>query len=110
MAGAWRASRARAPRARSPFARLSECVCVRARRCALPRAALVPAFQENNVDAIHPGYGFLSESPEFAQACADNGITFVGPTIDNLNIFADKTSARQQAILAGVPVRHRACK
>jgi pyruvate carboxylase len=59
---------------------------------------------ENGVDAIHPGYGFLSESPEFAQACADAGITFVGPTVDNLNRFSDKTSAREAAIAAGVPV------
>ena len=48
--------------------------------------------------------GFLSESPEFAQACADAGIVFVGPTVENLNRFADKTSARQAAIEAGVPV------
>jgi len=57
-----------------------------------------------NVDAIHPGYGFLSESPEFATACAKAGITFVGPTVENLDMFADKTSARQAAINAGVPV------
>jgi len=57
-----------------------------------------------NVDAIHPGYGFLSESPEFAQACADANIVFVGPTVDNLLRFSDKTSARQAAIDAGVPV------
>ena len=48
--------------------------------------------------------GFLSESPEFAQACADAGIVFVGPTVENLNRFADKTSARQAAIDADVPV------
>ena len=46
----------------------------------------------------------MSESPEFAQACADAGITFVGPTVDNLLRFSDKTSARQAAIDAGVPV------
>jgi pyruvate carboxylase len=56
------------------------------------------------VDAIHPGYGFLSESPEFAQACADASITFVGPTVENLQRFSDKTSARQAAIEADVPV------
>lgn len=60
--------------------------------------------QENGVDAIHPGYGFLSESPEFADACAANNITFVGPKVENLNMFADKTSARAAAIAAGVPV------
>jgi len=65
---------------------------------------IIKVAKEANVDAIHPGYGFLSESPEFAQACADAGITFVGPTVDNLNTFADKTSARAAAIAAGVPV------
>ena len=65
---------------------------------------IIEIAKDNNVDAIHPGYGFLSESPEFAQACADAGITFVGPTVDNLNRFSDKTSARQAAIDAGVPV------
>ena len=65
---------------------------------------IIRIAKEAGVDAIHPGYGFLSESPEFAQACADNGITFVGPTVENLKRFSDKTSARQAAIEAGVPV------
>eukprot|EP00308_Calcidiscus_leptoporus_P024260 CAMPEP_0119373062 /NCGR_PEP_ID=MMETSP1334-20130426/23605_1 /TAXON_ID=127549 /ORGANISM="Calcidiscus leptoporus, Strain RCC1130" /LENGTH=1251 /DNA_ID=CAMNT_0007390719 /DNA_START=133 /DNA_END=3888 /DNA_ORIENTATION=+ len=59
---------------------------------------------EQGVDAIHPGYGFLSESPEFAQLCEDKGVTFVGPTVDNLKTFADKTTARVAAIKANVPV------
>jgi len=65
---------------------------------------IIDIAKDAGVDAIHPGYGFLSESPEFAQACADAGIEFVGPTVANLNRFADKTSARQAAIDAGVPV------
>jgi len=65
---------------------------------------IIKIAKESDVDAIHPGYGFLSESPEFAQACADAGIVFVGPTVENLNRFADKTSARQAAIDADVPV------
>lgn len=65
---------------------------------------IISIANKANVDAIHPGYGFLSESPEFAAACADAGITFVGPTVENLNTFADKTSARAAAIAAGVPV------
>eukprot|EP00569_Conticribra_weissflogii_P007189 CAMPEP_0171351004 /NCGR_PEP_ID=MMETSP0878-20121228/37862_1 /TAXON_ID=67004 /ORGANISM="Thalassiosira weissflogii, Strain CCMP1336" /LENGTH=1237 /DNA_ID=CAMNT_0011856113 /DNA_START=103 /DNA_END=3816 /DNA_ORIENTATION=- len=65
---------------------------------------IIKVAQESGVDAIHPGYGFLSESPQFAQACADAGITFVGPTVENLNTFSDKTSARNAAIAAGVPV------
>ena len=48
--------------------------------------------------------GFLSENPEFANACADAGIKFVGPTVENLRIFGDKTSAREQAIKCNVPV------
>ena len=65
---------------------------------------IIKIAKEAGVDAVHPGYGFLSESPQFAQACADAGITFVGPTVDNLNTFSDKTSARNAAISAGVPV------
>merc|ERR1719393_546093 len=65
---------------------------------------VVRIAKENGVDAIHPGYGFLSESPELAKACAEANITFVGPTVENLNTFADKTSARNVAIAAGVPV------
>jgi pyruvate carboxylase len=65
---------------------------------------IIDIAKKEGVDAIHPGYGFLSESPEFAQACRDNGIEFVGPTVDNLNTFSDKTSARAAAIAAGVPV------
>lgn len=67
-------------------------------------AQIIKVAKENDVEAIHPGYGFLSESPEFAKACADAGITFVGPTVDNLLTFSDKTSARDAAIAAGVPV------
>jgi len=65
---------------------------------------IISIAKDADVDAIHPGYGFLSESPEFAQACEDAGIVFVGPTVENLNRFADKTSARKAAIAAGVPV------
>jgi pyruvate carboxylase len=65
---------------------------------------IINIAKEAHVDAIHPGYGFLSESPQFAEACAEAGITFVGPTVENLNMFSDKTSARTAAIAAGVPV------
>lgn len=65
---------------------------------------IIQIAKNAKVDAIHPGYGFLSESPEFAQACADSGIVFVGPTVENLKRFSDKTAARQAAIEAGVPV------
>jgi len=65
---------------------------------------IIAIAKEHQVDAIHPGYGFLSESSAFAKACADANITFVGPTVENLVTFADKTSARAQAIIANVPV------
>ena len=67
-------------------------------------ANIIEVAKQAGVQAIHPGYGFLSESPQFAQACSDAGIVFVGPTVDNLNDFSDKTKARALAIAAGVSV------
>ncbi|MDO5409984.1 MAG: pyruvate carboxylase [Lachnospiraceae bacterium] len=55
-------------------------------------------------DAIHPGYGFLSENPEFVEACAKNGITFIGPSKEIMNAMGDKISSKQMAIKAGVPI------
>ena len=55
-------------------------------------------------DAIHPGYGFLSESPEFADACAANGITFIGPSATTMRTLGNKVAARNLAISVGVPV------
>lgn len=65
---------------------------------------IVQMAKENQVDAIHPGYGFLSENVHFAQACEREGMIFVGPTVQNLTMFSDKTSARQLAIANNVPV------
>ena len=55
-------------------------------------------------DAIHPGYGLLSENPEFVDACAANGITFIGPKAETMRQLGDKASARRVAIEADVPV------
>ena len=66
--------------------------------------ALIEAAQSTGCDAVHPGYGFLAESAEFARACRDAGITFVGPTPHLLDLFGDKVRARQAAREAGVPV------
>jgi acetyl-CoA carboxylase biotin carboxylase subunit len=55
-------------------------------------------------DAVHPGYGFLSERTEFARACADAGITFIGPTPEAVTLLGDKVTARRTMIAAGVPV------
>jgi pyruvate carboxylase len=65
---------------------------------------IVALAREKGVDAIHPGYGFLSENPEFARACEKAGIVFVGPTPDLLELLGDKTAARRLANSAGVPV------
>jgi len=58
-------------------------------------------FKDNNVDAIHPGYGFLSERSDFAQACADAGVRFIGPTPETVRKMGDKVEARSLAIGAG---------
>ncbi len=58
----------------------------------------------SGADAIHPGYGLLSESPEFAEACADAGITFIGPRPQTMRDLGNKVAARNMAIKAGVPV------
>ncbi|MCB1468942.1 MAG: pyruvate carboxylase, partial [Rhizobiaceae bacterium] len=55
-------------------------------------------------DAIHPGYGLLSESPEFAEACAENGLTFIGPKPDTMRRLGNKVAARNLAVEVGVPV------
>src|ERR1700687_3678838 len=67
-------------------------------------AGMVALAKAKGVDAIHPGYGFLSENPALARACAKAGITFVGPTPELLELLGDKTAARGLAISAGVPV------
>ncbi|MCZ4352328.1 pyruvate carboxylase [Roseovarius aestuarii] len=59
---------------------------------------------ECGADAIHPGYGLLSENPDFVDACTNNGITFIGPKADTMRALGDKASARRVAIEAGVPV------
>jgi acetyl/propionyl-CoA carboxylase alpha subunit/acetyl-CoA carboxylase carboxyltransferase component len=66
--------------------------------------AIVAAAAETGCDALHPGYGFLSEQPALAEACAAAGITFVGPSPDTLARCGDKTRARADAAAAGVPV------
>ena len=65
---------------------------------------IVALAKERGVDAIHPGYGFLSENPALHRACAAAGITFVGPSADLLDLLGDKTAARRLAQKAGLPV------
>ena len=65
---------------------------------------IVAAAKENGVDLIHPGYGFLSENRDFAEACAQAGITFVGPKPRLLELLGDKIAARKLAVEAGVRI------
>jgi acetyl-CoA carboxylase, biotin carboxylase subunit len=65
---------------------------------------IIDVARKAGVDAIHPGYGFLSENAEFAAACADAGITFVGPSPEAIQKMGDKVTARQTVSQAGVPL------
>src|SRR2546429_2140833 len=70
----------------------------------LDAEGIVALAKEKGVDAIHPGYGFLSENPALPRACERAGITFVGPSAELLELLGDKTAARKLAEKAGVPV------
>jgi acetyl-CoA carboxylase biotin carboxylase subunit len=70
----------------------------------LDPAAVVRAAVAVGADAVHPGYGFLSENPALARACAEAGVVFVGPTIESLHAVGDKLTARSHAVAAGLPV------
>jgi pyruvate carboxylase len=67
-------------------------------------ADIVRIAKAAQVDAIHPGYGFLSENPQFAEACAAAGLIFIGPTPDIMRRLGNKVMARNLAVSAGVPV------
>ena len=66
-------------------------------------AKILDVAKRSGADAIHPGYGFLSENAKFAQACADAGVKFIGPTAAAMNAMGSKTRARQAMEKAGVP-------
>ena len=65
---------------------------------------IIRVARECGADAIHPGYGLLSENPDFVDACAANNITFIGPKAETMRALGDKASARKVAVAAGVPV------
>jgi len=75
-----------------------------------PRAAyldieqILAAAERHGADAVHPGYGFLSENPAFADACAGAGIRFIGPSADSMRAMGDKVAARKRMSEAGVPI------
>src|SRR5882672_6389508 len=70
----------------------------------LDMADVLRVAREVGVDAIHPGYGFLSENPEFATACEGAGLIFIGPTAETMRELGNKVRARELAVRAGVPV------
>ena len=84
----------------------SESVCIGpplARESYLNITAIMSAAVATGADAIHPGYGFLSENAGFAEICGSCGITFIGPSVRNMRVMGDKARARRAADKAGVP-------
>ncbi|WP_139373844.1 carboxyl transferase domain-containing protein [Enhydrobacter aerosaccus] len=86
--------------------RVDEAVPLNGRGAApyLDIAAVIAAAKATGCDAIHPGYGFLSENAALARDCAEAGLVFVGPTPEQLDLFGDKARARDHAATCGVPV------
>lgn len=66
--------------------------------------ALISAAEVTGAQAIHPGYGFLAENPDFVEVCADHGLTFIGPDHRTITLVGDKLAARRTVAAAGVPV------
>jgi pyruvate carboxylase len=66
--------------------------------------SIIEVAKRHDVDAIHPGYGFLSENEQFAQRCEEEGIVFIGPKSEHIRQFGDKVIARQMAVEADIPV------
>ena len=65
---------------------------------------IIASAKRTAADAIHPGYGFLSENAKFARACADAGVKFIGPTAAAMDAMGSKTQARQAMERAGIPI------
>jgi len=92
----------------APYLRLAnEAICIGPPDCAqsylnIPR--IISAAEITDVEAIHPGYGFLAENIHFAQVCRECGITFIGPPVEAMKLLGDKVQARRLAKDAGVPV------
>ncbi|MBO4210799.1 biotin carboxylase N-terminal domain-containing protein, partial [Micromonospora echinofusca] len=67
-------------------------------------AAIIEAARSTGAQAVHPGYGFLSEDPDFAEICAENGIVFIGPRPEVMAVLGDKARARAVMAGAGLPL------
>src|SRR5258706_3743639 len=67
-------------------------------------ARIIETARQSGAEAIHPGYGFLSENPALPRACEAAGIVFIGPSAESMEMMGSKTRARQAAIAAGAPV------
>jgi acetyl-CoA carboxylase biotin carboxylase subunit len=70
----------------------------------LSKAAIISACEITGAQAVHPGYGFLSENASFAQALEDHGLTFIGPSAEHIRIMGDKITAKETAKALGIPV------
>ena len=66
--------------------------------------SIMSVAEVSGVDAIHPGYGFLSENAHFAEVCESSGINFIGPSSEVISLMGDKTKARETMVEAGVPI------
>jgi len=67
-------------------------------------SAILAAAKITGAEAVHPGYGPLSENLEFVEACRDSKLTFIGTTVESMSLMVDKLSAKREARLAGIPV------
>jgi acetyl-CoA carboxylase biotin carboxylase subunit len=84
-----------------------EAVCIgppQSKQSYLNIAAILTAADITGADAIHPGYGFMSENAEFARLCGECGVTFIGPTVPNIQAMGEKTNARAIARATGIPM------
>ena len=84
-----------------------EAICIGSAKSAdsyLSIPAIISAAEIANVDAVHPGYGFLAEDPNFAEICHDCGLRFIGPSPDAMRLMGDKAQARKAAKEANIPV------
>ena len=101
-----RVQRRRSPRAARPDGRRRRRTSARApaAQSYLVIDKIIDACQQTGADAVHPGYGFLSENEDFADACAAAGITFIGPSAEAMRKMGSKTEARKTVTAAGTPV------